>query len=1318
MRLGCLRGFDTTCAPGSSLRWRRSKSRSTKPRPSGAWIESLEQRQLLAASLISQNVFNTGTGSGSSESPVLSADGRYVAFVSTATLTLNTTIGGVRNIFLRDRQSYRTTLVSVDPSGQGSGNGDSTDPVLTPDGRYLLFTSRASNLVAGSSGQALYLRDLQTNTTRLVSTSPYGAPANGDSGSAVLSPDGRYVAFQSYASNLVSYVSDTNSTSDIFVRDMKDGGIIAISVNASGLATGNGVSTNPSISRDGRYVCFTSAASNLISGDLNGVRDVFRYDLLLGKMEYVSTETTGQTSGNNASYDPVMSADGRYIAFASEANNLASLDMNGLADIYLRDMSLGKTTLLSGARNGTSRRPVITPDGRHVLFESSAPDLVSGLGGVTSNEFYLRDVQGGTTRLVTTSVSNNGVGGSDVSLSDDGRYVAFASRSGNLVSGLSDGNFAADVFVRDMRAGRTRLVSSNVVNIPGNRDSGCPRISADGSLIAFESLATDLVANDANGQNDVYAAALPFHTRPPSAILSAPDLSTGGASTCPLTIAYDDEEAVDFASLDGGDLRVTGPNGFEQLASFSHVDISFGGKSGTAHYLLSAPGGTWDAADNGTYTVWIEPEQVMDTSSNPMLRQVLGTFTVRIAGVTVSVADASASESEGVVNFVVRLWPAPQQAVRVSYATADGSAKAGEDYQPISGTLVFAAGQTSQTLSVSLLSDTIDEADEGFSLNLSNPVEVAIERPQVGGLIRDDDPPPTVSIRPVSVVEGSGGATQAAFAVELSSASTLAVSVAYATLAGSAQAGSDFDAASGRLEFAAGQISKTLLVAIKPDTLVEPSESFTVRLSAPINCTLANEQALGSIQDDDVPLIAIADVSLAEADPGEMNMLVSLSLPSYQAITVNWTTVEDPAAAHPARELLDFTPSGGTLSFPPGLTSQFIPIRPLVLADNQVEETEAFYIRLAAPLNAAMADDTATVNIQDSPVLPGLRIDDAVVGEDQGGGNLAFTVSLSSPSPQAVAVRYVSRPGTATADADHTPVSGLLIFPPGTSSQSVRVPIQADLLDEEDETVFVDLLAPTNAFIADGRGIGTIGNDDAPPSIRIADVLVVEGQRGRTIAPFKVRLSAPSGKTISVQYATADGSSACTSGTDYTFSAGTLSFAPGQVVKTIKVPIAADALVESDEIFYLRFLNPGNAVLVDARARAIIKNDDGPGLRLTLLGPSTHIEDGQREPVNFGTFHQGDTAALRTFRLSNSGNATLQLGPVRLPAGYELLQGPGAVLRPGQFASMVVKFSPVKMGKSAGQIRLATNLIGKNSFNFPVMARVIASKKRGLLLTR
>lgn len=447
---------------------------------------------------------------------MLSADGRYVVFDSDATNLVPVDTNGFRDVFVRDRRTGTTTLVSVSSGGvQGNGLSSVNGNSISADGRYIAFYSSATNLVpADTNGfRDVFLRDMQAGTTTLVSVESTGAQGNGVSSGPTISADGRYVAFYSSATNLVT--GDTNAVRDVFLHDVQTGITSRLSVDSSGIQ-GDGLSSGPKISADGRYVAFYSSATNLVPGDTNGFRDVFVRDVLLATTTRASVDSAG-VQGDALSSVPTISADGRYVAFYSDATNLVASDTNAARDIFVRDTQAGITTRVSvdsaGAQSNGSSSPApptssgtppnISADGRFVAFDSDATNLVAGDTNSVTDTFVHDNVTGTTERIDVSSTGTQADAKSAApTISSDGRFVGFGSAATNLVSG--DTNAVEDIFVRDRNAaGMTSLCDPGVdgvlscpcSNTPSGPGRGCDNSSVTGgaalSAVGLASLSTD-----------------------------------------------------------------------------------------------------------------------------------------------------------------------------------------------------------------------------------------------------------------------------------------------------------------------------------------------------------------------------------------------------------------------------------------------------------------------------------------------------------------------------------------------------------------------------------------------------------------------------------------------------------------------------------------------------------------------------------------------------------------------------------------------------------------------------------------------------------
>ena len=498
--------------------------------------------------------FAPAGGDGNSGLSIVSADGRYVLFASAANnLTLTNNINSVLpqrlNVFLRDRVSGTTTLVSANLAGTGGGNGDSFPTGISTNGQFALFESAASDLVANDTNSAndVFVRDVVNGTMTLVSVSTNGSSANGTSRSSVMTPDGRYVAFVSAASYLVA--GDTNGIPDVFVRDLQMATTALVSIGAKSTNSTNpllGGSESPEITPDGRYVVFYSTATNLVPG-VKTTGEMYVRDLTAGSMIWASTNAraifqsvTGSTNAVSCNYS--ISDDGQFVGFEACTNPPGGSSAFGIILRY------GLQTGLTDTIGTNANVPLLsfeiihdlamTPDGRFIAFVANV-----GNASGTNTAIYLWDAQTGTNELVSMDLNNAnlaiGICDSPV-ISSNGQFVSFISNATNLTANALTGDFHA--YIRDVQAGVTLLLDADTNGVGvGVSSTTAPALSADGNVAVFDSakllndnrcLAYDVFARDvAAGATDLISArqpALPSQTPDGISSLTAFSVSSNG----------------------------------------------------------------------------------------------------------------------------------------------------------------------------------------------------------------------------------------------------------------------------------------------------------------------------------------------------------------------------------------------------------------------------------------------------------------------------------------------------------------------------------------------------------------------------------------------------------------------------------------------------------------------------------------------------------------------------------------------------------------------------------------------------------------------
>lgn len=566
-----------------------------------------------------------------------------------------------------------------------------------------------------------------------------------------------------------------------------------------------------------------------------------------------------------------------------------------------------------------------------------------------------------------------------------------------------------------------------------------------------------------------------------------------------------------------------------------------------------------------------------------------------VIGEPVTVVEGDSGTTDAVVT--VTLSAATSRTITVPYATSDVyfgimPATSGTDYQPLSGTLTFGPGVTSQTITVQVNGDTIDELTEGFAVVLSDTPDVsALDYSYV--FITDDEADPQISIADASVVEGNPGEyATATFKVQLSRPSDFYVQVSYRLEFGTAQYNDYASYNSETLYIPPGQTSVNVNVPIFGDAEDEPNETFFVHLNTPGNATFSDDLAVGTIMDNDPTTVSITDVvNVTEGNAGSANasFKVTLSLPSAQPVTVKYATANQSAAAG-----TDYTHTSGTLTFAPGQTVANVNVP--VTGDLADEENEQFTVNLSAPTNAVLGYyKQGTCVIADNDAPPKVSINNVTVTEGNAGTvNAAFTVSLSAASGQTIYVNYETADATATDYLDYTQVPmSLLTFTPGQTSKTVSVAVKGDTSDEPDAETFKVLLSnPNNATLGTAQGIGTIKDDDATPQFKVSDVVVTEGDSGTTAATFTITLVGQTQQNVSVKFATSDGTALAAS--DYTAKPlTTLSFLPGAYVKDVTVYVKGDKLDEANETFNLTLSAATNATIQDGVGVGTITDNDG-----------------------------------------------------------------------------------------------------------------------------
>ena len=582
------------------------------------------------------------------------------------------------------------------------------------------------------------------------------------------------------------------------------------------------------------------------------------------------------------------------------------------------------------------------------------------------------------------------------------------------------------------------------------------------------------------------------------------------------------------------------------------------------------------------------------------------TITLDAASLAISTAEGNTGVRNAV--FTAKLSNASFEAITVTAAPSSGTATAGSDFNGAPVSITFNAGETTKTFSVPIIGDVIDELDETFFVDLTNPSAsgtLGAVTHAVGTILNDEI---LISVSDPAPVLEANGDTTLTFNLTLSKASNHEVRVNFATQNGTAIAGAtnDFEAlASTTHTFNPGETTFPVSVVIKGDTVGELAENFFLKLTSPFGAVLARDTATGTILNDDTAL-TIGDVQILEGGlNGVTQAVFTVTLsngPVTENVTVQVDTADGTDATTRATAGTDYTAEAKTLLFVPGgeTTKQVIVS---IRGDGTPEQNEFFAVNLSNATNATIARGTGTGTILNDDNA--FTINDVTVTEgDSGTLNASFLVRLlvpsgGSPPSQTVTVDVSTEAGTASS-SDFTAVTRTLSFASGVTQQIVTVPIVGDLLREGMETFLVKLANPSvGVTIAKSAGIGTIlDNGDPAVTVSVGDVSIAEGNGGTTTYSFQVSVnpqeSAILPNTVTVNFATADGTAVSTGAKkDFTAQNGTLTFVPGgDLTQTVSIVVEGDARLENSEQFFLNLLSATGAGIADNQGTATITNDD------------------------------------------------------------------------------------------------------------------------------
>lgn len=1125
------------------------------------------------------------------------------------------------------------------------------------------------------------------NVLASVPAEPLDLNANDDSYGPMITPDGRYVVFHSRAGDL-SHPLDRVQY-DVYLRDTVAGTTTLVSRNVNG-GRGTWESSRPSVSDGGRYVAFVSYARDLVPNDTNGFADVFRRDMQTGTTELVTMPANGVGGANDNTFVAVMSGDGNHVAFLSEASNLLANDPNGGGrDIMIRNMQSGVTTWASppytpGGSNIPNEVTGISRDGRYIVFSSpwgnfvaNDPSCPIGPDAPACSKAYWRDTVAGITKMV--NLDPNGVEpfptlNVATSVSADGRWVGF-------VSNTFDANGMLDVFVRDTSTDNTRVASIGPGAQLGNGPSSGGRISPDGTHIAYFSKASNLVANDTNGVTDAFVRRIGGTSNVRVGMAVSGDQANG--DTMPTSISdgarfiamYSAASNLVLADANGVyDVVVAGnpgkPSDDADLASLvpSPGGLSPAFSPATTSYSMSVIANSirfTPVVHQPGSTVTVNGVGVTSGNASPLIALAYGinkisvvvmaadkvtkkttNIDVRRENVSfpvLSIADASTTEGNAgtkQLSFTVTLSAPAAGVVGFSLATANSNAVSGTDYlglQLVGQTIP--AGTTTKSFSVSVKGDTAIEPDESFFVDVIGVSGAAVgDARGVGTIINDDGGDgPVLDIGDAFVQEGElGNYFDMTFKVTLSKPSTVPVSFDVVTLDGTAtmQNFNLFGDYKGKSSFGttipAGATSVDFTVTVAGDSEVEGNERFQVKVSNVSGALRGDVQALGTIVDDDGSpyTFSIGDISIPEGNSGSKFAELTATLATPTDVPVSFDVMTQVGTAGDGSDFVWTTLSN--LQIPVGSTSTTFPIE--ILGDTVVEGDETFKVWAQNLSGVLAADPTATITIleDDAPRLPVLSVDDVRIMEGNNGHPLAtFTVTLSAPSPNPVSFSFATTDDSATSPTDFAPKSLTgLVIPAGSTTKRVAVSINGDNQIEPDESFEVNVTDVVGATVARGSARAEVLNDDAVGSetgLSVGDVSISEGDSSTKTLKLSVELGIARDSATFFDIATSNGSA--TAGSDYVASSLVQQEIPaGATSKEFAITIKGDTIKEPDETILVTLSNNVGSYLSDSEAIATIVDEEGGGANVT---PELSIAD-----VSVSEGHAGSRTANLIVSLS------------------------------------------------------------------------------------
>jgi len=779
-------------------------------------------------------------------------------------------------------------------------------------------------------------------------------------------------------------------------------------------------------------------------------------------------------------------------------------------------------------------------------------------------------------------------------------------------------------------------------------------------------------------------------------LTNSPLAENGGIATLTATLSNRSYQNVT------ADLGYTGTatGGGTDYSAAASITINSGSLSNTTNIT-----GVDDALSEGDESVIVDISSVTNGTEDGT-QQVTASITDDDLAITIN--DASIGEDEGPAVFTITLSRTHTSDITIDYATADNTATTADgDYSSTSGTATITSGQLTTTVSVPVTNDTHYEAGETFYLNLSNASYGGISDAQGVATINNDDSQPSVTLGLTNspLAEDGGAATLTA---TLSNRSYQNVTVNFGYTGTATGGGTDYSS-SASITINAGSLSNTATVTGVNDLLDENDETVIVDISGVTNGSEnGTQQVTATITDDDDPTsITVNDPTVTEGDGAAVNLNFTITLYEISGKTI---TVDYATSAGTATAGTDYTSiTTSTLTFNPGDVSKTVTVE--IAGDLIDEANETLYLNLSNSTNATIADTQGLGTITDNDPLPGLSVNDVTVTEGNSGTDDAvFTVTLSAVSGKTVTVDYTTANNTAASGSDYTSISNTLTFNPGVTAQQITVTVNGDVLDEEDETYYINLSGASNANISDTQGIGTITDDDGAPTVTLSLTGSPFDESGGT-ATVTATLSAESGKTATVNLGF---SGTATNITDYTRSNTSITINAGSTTGSITLTGVNESDDDDNETVIVDMTGGTNCTENGTQqVTAVITDDENP--EINLSGNGNNIIDGDDSPsladnTDFGNVDLTAGDATHTFTISNTGSGALHISgsdPFITITGhtsdFTVTSAPATtVAKSGGITSFDIYFNPTTAGLREATVIIANDDPDESPFTFDI----------------